>query len=177
MRAIINNELIIKKMNFKNHLYALFPLMVFTLVVAIGIYLFYQKYGVPEKTIMILIVILYSLFALPSFFLHIEYFINDINVSLTIDSRNRQVIYEKYKHRIVFNFNEIEKLLFFGETKDFNNLTTQNYSYYYFEVKDNKSFIITSLVIRNIDHLINKVNVIKNRRLFPSILFENILKP
>jgi len=83
MRAIINNELIIKKMNFKNHLYALFPLMVFTLVVAIGIYLFYQKYGVPEKTIMILIVILYSLFALQSFFLHLRYIPTRLSLYLT----------------------------------------------------------------------------------------------
>jgi len=173
MRAVINNELIIRRMNIKNHLYALSPLIVFTLVIASGVYFLYQKYGMPEGTILVLIVFLYSIFALPAIFLHIEYIINDCNVSFTIDIGKKQIIYNKDKRKIIFKFDEIEEIQFFGEIKDFNNLTTQNYSYYYFKVQNNTSFIITSLVIRNIDRVLTKASIIKNRRLFPSILFED----
>jgi len=163
-------------LNIKNHLYVLFPLIVFTLTIGIGIYIFYQKYGIPDNSMLTLMILLYSVFAGPAIFLHLEYIKNDWDVSLTIDNRNKKISYRKGKHEIIFTFDEIENVYYFGETKDFNNLTTQNHSFYFFKVKENMSFIVSSLVIRNIENTIYKVAVVRNRRLFPSILFEGKLR-
>jgi len=176
MKVIKNNEIICKRLTLRNHLYALFPLVVFTLIISIGVYLFYQRYGVPANSMLTIMILLYSIFAAPAIFLHFEYIINDWGVSITIDNRNKKVIYRKSQLEIIFAFDEIEKVYFFGETKDFNNLTTQNHYFYFFKLKNNKPLIISCLVVRNIENIISKASVTKNRRFFPSILFEDGIK-
>lgn len=163
-------------MNSRNHLYALSPLMIFTLIMSIGVFLFYQWYGIPDKLMATLIFFLYFIFAAPVIFLHVEYIINDWAVSLTINKRNRDIIYKKGNCEIIFNLDEIESVQFFGETKDFNNLTTQNHYFYLIKAKDYRPFIISCLVIRNIENNFSNIRIIKNRRLFPSIFFEVSLK-
>jgi len=150
--------------------------MVFTLIISIGVYLFYQRYGIPDSSMKGIMILLYSVFAIPALFLHLEYIIHDRVSSLTIDNINKNGIYRKGKSEIVFSFDEIESVYFFGETKDFNNLTTQNHSFYFFKLKNNKDFIVSCLVVRNIENIIPKISINKNRRFFPSILFEDMIK-
>lgn len=163
-------------MNFRNHLYALSPLLIFTFIISIGIYLFFQRYGMPDKPMSILMMFLYFVFAAPAIFLHLEYIFNDWRVALTIDMRNRRIMYKKGNHENSFTIDEIESVQFFGETKDFSNLTTQNHSFYLIKAKNYKPFIVSCLVIRNIENVFCNINIIKNRRLFPSIFFEQGLK-
>lgn len=167
-----NKEL---KINLRNHLYALLPLIIFSMIITLGVYLFYQRYGLPDNTMVRLMVLLYLVFALPAIILHFEYIINDWNVSLSIDNINKQITYRKGKQKITFTFDEIDNIYFFGETKEFNNLTTQNHSFYFIKVKNNEPFIVSCLIVRNIENVIRKVIVIKTRRLFPSILLEETI--
>jgi hypothetical protein len=170
-----NNQISQNKMNFKNHFVALYPLLIFTSVVLIGLVFYYlPKYGVPGQQSILLMIFIYLVFAIPAVFVHMEYILNDWGSTLIIDNKSKQIVYEKGKKRIASEFSDISRVYFFGETKAFNTLTATNYSFFYFKFKNGDYFIVTCLVLDKLDKLQN-VCINKNRRIIPSILFEKKL--
>ena len=159
---------------FKNHFDALLPLIFFTFIIGIGLYIYYSKYGIPDYSMKVFIISVYLLFAIPCFYLHLEYLFINWNTSLIIDYGSKQISYKKGKQNLIFAFNDIKALHFFGETKAFNNLPNQSYSFYILEIKNNIKICLTCLVVSNRDEIFSQVHKTRNRRLIASFIYEDI---
>ena len=159
-------------MSIKNHLYCLYPLLLFTAVIILGLLLF-DKLDVflADPFMRKFMFSIYAIFLIPVLFLHIEYILRDWNVSFKI-SKGNTFVYQKGKRETRFTLDEISRVNFFGETKIFNNLPTQNYSFYIFKLKDGQRLTVTRLTVGNLYNVIPVSKTTMNRRLFPSVLIE-----
>lgn len=172
----IKKDTKVYKMRLKNHLYALFPLFFYTILFIVSIFLFYDKLGFPNRKMVALFVFFYTLLAVPALIIHIEYLVNDWRSQLIIDSEKRIIYYSKGNKSITFHFSEIKQIFFFGETKGFNNLSTDNYFFYFFSIINQEPIIITCLTIKDINKTVPDSKITRIRRLFPSIMFESFLE-
>lgn len=164
------------KTSTRNHIYVLQPFL-FSLSGFIGglYFLFIRKHGFPEGIVLDFTVLLISAIVLPLVYIHFDYMINDLGSSLRIDLKNKKGVYKKGKTEIPFSFEDIECVSYFGETRGFNNLPVCFHSFLCFKLKNNNHFIISCLVVRDIEKVIPNLRIVKHRRLFPSISLERML--
>lgn len=163
------------KTSTRNHIYVLQPFLFSLLVLIGGFFYFIRTRGIPEGIVLDFIALLISAYYLPVVYIHFDYMINDLGSSLRIDLKNKKGVYKKGKTEIPFSFEDIECVSYFGETRGFNNLPVCHYSFLCFKLKNNSHFIVSCLVVRDIEKVIPNLRIVKHRRLFPSISLERML--
>jgi len=158
-------------MTFKNHIYCLYPLLLFTAVFFGGLILFGGSI-LSDTQMLMFIVVIYGVFFIPVIFLHIEYSIRDRTVSFQFIDSN-EFVYKKGNIETQFKLKDVSEVEYFGETEGFNNLTIQNYSFYIIRLKNKQTLTLTRLTVGNLENFIPERLFRKNRRIFASPLFES----
>jgi hypothetical protein len=157
------------KPKLTNHLRAITPLIFFLIVVGIGLSYFLSQHKLDNNTIIITSPIL-LIFILPPIYLHLNYWIYEFNSELIINNYEEIITYKRRNKIATFKFSDIECITFFGETKEFNNLTWQNYFFYQIQVKNQENLIITCLSAPKLELILPK-HVIRIRKLFADLYF------
>ena len=81
--------------------------------------------------------------------IYISYFFNSKNVKVTIDAKNKILVYEKNKNKITVNREDIHNCeINIPNNKAF---TLSDYSYVWFVLKDGKRFVINNFVAEPYD--------------------------
>jgi hypothetical protein len=120
------------------------------LILWIG-FIFYDIYN--EYIFGIYFYLISSLVWLTSIIIYISYFFNSKNVKVTIDAKNKILVYEKNKNKITVNREDIHNCeINIPNNKAF---TLSDYSYVWFVLKDGKRFVINNFVAEPYDIINN----------------------
>ncbi len=120
------------------------------LILWIG-FVFYDIYN--EYVFGIYFYLISSLVWLTSIIIYISYFFNSKNVKVTIDAKNKILVYEKNKNKITVKREDIHNCeINIPNNKAF---TLSDYSYVWFVLKDGKRFVINNFVAEPYDIINN----------------------
>ena len=155
-----------QKITFKKHFKLLWPYLLFSFIM-----LFIISYDwanqIENNRAIYIIYIIFALVSVVNIYLHLEYYIINNGVKVLYDNEKRKILFKKkFKSEIVIlpeliNNIEIHQSRFYKKKGGF--LTTDNYRFYKFILKDGKKVIITSLLYPNFEYKVEGVTIIKEK--------------
>ncbi len=140
----------IYKVTLKSHLRHLLPI-VFTILFCLSSCLIFYYFTLDFQTTLTIFIIVVFLSTWRAIIIYIEYCYYNLRIKLHIDYTNKVLIFESKSKSIRRNFNEINHIISFNHASGRGGLLPfRNYKHstIYFE---NDSFIITSLIINELN--------------------------
>lgn len=162
-----------QKITLKKHLKHLLPYLVFSVGMLI-IILYDLTYSIGVDKLIYIVYLVFGLYSFIHIYLYFEYYLTNRGVVLFIDSENSVIKYtRKHESEILISPETIRRIEI-HQTHNYSNkgdfLTTDNFRYYKFFLKNDKQVIITSLLCPDLEYDISgKSEIIKS--VIASILF------
>ena len=168
----------VKKISFGSFILPLiYPIFIFFLFLLVSLKLFII-FTIENKYLAMSISVIFLLFLIiPFLILHFNYYIIDRNKVLIIDNVTSEVRIINKEKEFTFHLDDIDRVRLIN-SKNYDDtyrmLMPWNTYYYMICLKNNDEFLVTRLVVRKLEKLLN-VRIVYKREAFPFIS-KNALK-
>lgn len=158
------------KITYRNQLQNAWPIFIYLIIFFILPFYMINKYGESDVSIFILMaILLFLLFLTPQLILHLGYYFKNKEDLLFYDPKGRKIIIDHKDVSSTFSFEEINLIERFKSYPLAENrmqwLPWDSYNYSIIHLKNGQKFLITSLLVPNLDLPIES-NKIKLKKTF-----------
>jgi hypothetical protein len=164
------------RITLKNHLIAL-EILIFV-VIAVSFYALFEfiqdNLNVDTATFLLLLTLA---ICIPAFYLHIEYYLFNKGVILDLNLIERKILISKKGNETILLFEEIEKIVIYLpphylSTNFFIRVPFDTYHYAIIFTKDGRKFIITNLLVNNLNVTLSGIRdiPIEKKKRIPAII-------